>query len=779
MWQYLRIIGRHLTTPIFLIILFLSMVLLFLGERQDALFVTGAAVVNTLFGMIQEVRATLTLRKIELMSKPKVKILVGKKIKEVDYKEVKVGDVLLVEIGDEMPVDGQVLESSGLECDESILTGESRPVVKRAQDEVYASSIVVAGSAKILSVRVGDETKTGQMVKKLKNYTPQLTPLQKMLTSTIKNLTILSLIMAAVFYTVYSFNNVEFVKIVKTITTAAITVVPEGLLLASTVFLAYGSLKLTQAKVLPQKLSAIESMALINVLCVDKTGTLTSPEITFDELHWLTDLSLGQKTGFKTALGYLARESKSPNATTEALAREMPSGIGYRVLDELAFSSTKKMSGIKIKRLLGGYNIILGAPEFVGKIAKLSPTAKRQLEELNARGLRTLLLAALPMTAQFSDLDDKRPPKAQPIALVTLKNYLRDGVVETIEYLQTNGIAIKVISGDNPATVSFIARQAGIHRPDQAITGEQLESLDGEAWDRAILENTIFARVLPHQKEKIIATYKRHGFYTGMVGDGVNDALALKQSDLGVAMQAGAAATRRISDIVLLNNSFNSLPMGMELGNRIIQSIEMIACLFFHKIIFGVTLSILTLMSGLIYPFAPRHLTFMNMFLVTLPTLIFTIFPPLPRQRLNPKNFWKDTLLNVAPLGVLSGIGIYVVYATAITLAPAGSIGSATLTVLATTFFGMFAVRFINVIFDTRQTQSARLATISYVLASTMIALTSFGFQITRSFFSFYRPDFWSTVIATGFVVFVAMIQFKIAKLKRQSRQKVAVSKFA
>lgn len=233
MTQYLKIIRRHLTTPIFLIILFLSMVLLFLGERQDALFVTGAAVVNTLFGMIQEFRATITLRKIELMSKPKVKILSGKKILEVDYKEVKVGDVLLVEIGDEMPVDGQVLESSGLECDESILTGESRPVRKKAKDEVYASSIVVAGRAKVLSTRVGEETKTGQMVKKLKSYTPQLTPLQKMLSKTIQHLTLLSLVMAAVFYAVYSFNNVEFVKIVKTITTAAITVVPEGLLLAS------------------------------------------------------------------------------------------------------------------------------------------------------------------------------------------------------------------------------------------------------------------------------------------------------------------------------------------------------------------------------------------------------------------------------------------------------------------------------------------------------------------------------------------------------------------
>lgn len=409
------------------------------------------------------------------------------------------------------------------------------------------------------------------------------------------------------------------------------------------------------------------------------------------------------------------------------------------------------------------------------KIAKLSPAAKKQLDQLNAQGLRTLLLASLPMEAGFADLDKKNKPQAKPIAFITLKNYLRDGVVETIDYLQANGIAIKVISGDNPATVSFIAQQAGIARFEQTITGEELDKLKSDQWDQAVLTTTIFARVLPHQKEKIIATYKRHGFYTGMVGDGVNDALALKQSDLGVAMQAGAAATRRISDIVLLNNSFNSLPMGMELGNRIIQSIEMIACLFFHKIIFGVTLSVLTLMSGLIYPFAPRHLTFMNMFLVTLPTLIFTIFPPLPRQRLNPKNFWKDTLFNIAPLGVLSGIGIYGVYAISLMLAPQGAIGSATVTVLATTFFGMFAVKIINLIFDTRQSQSAKLATISYVLASTIIALTSFGFQITRNFFSFYQPDFWSTVIAAGFVAFVAAVQYRIAKLKRHSRQQVTV----
>ncbi len=779
MTQYIKILARHLLAPILLIILVLSAVLLFLGERQDALFVTGAAVVNALFGLIQEFRASMTLRKIELMSKPKVKVWREQQVVEVDYKEVAVGDVLMVEIGDEMPVDGEVLKSSGMECDESILTGEAQPVRKKAGDVVYASSIVVAGSARILTTQVGDATRTGKMVKRLKNYSPQLTPLQKMLAKTIQNLTILSLLMAVVFYVVYSFNSVEFVKIVKTITTAAITVVPEGLLLASTVFLAYGSLKLTQAKVLPQKLSAIESMALIDVLCVDKTGTLTSPEITFNEMHWLGEFSASAKKSYRLALGCLAREAKSPNATTAALAQEMSPALGYKVLDEMAFSSTRKMSGIKVQYLLGSHNIILGAPEFVAKFAKLTKADQTKIDQLNQRGLRTLLLVELPMEVGFADLEkiDGAELKAQAIALITLKNYLRDGVVEAIEYLQSNGIVIKVISGDNPATVAFIAKQAGIKKTESVITGETLEKLKPADWKKAVLDATIFARVLPHQKEKIIATYKQAGLYTGMVGDGVNDALALKQSDLGVAMRAGAAATRRISDIVLLNNSFNSLPMGMQLGNKIIQSIEMIACLFFHKIIFGVTLSVLTLASGLLYPFAPRHLTFMNMFLVTLPTIIFTIFPPLPRQRLNPKNFWRDTLLNIAPLAVVSGIGIYAVYVTMLALSPSKASGIATVTVLATTFFGMFAVRFINVIFDTRQSRSAKMAMLLYVIASSVIALTSFGFKFTREFFNFYQPDFWATIVSLILVVFVASLQYKIAKMKRQERRKTSVEK--
>lgn len=768
MLQYLQIFKRHFLTPIFMIIACLAAVLLFLGEKQDAWFLLSVVLINIIFGMVQEIRAHMALRKIELLSKPKLRVRRAGQVLELDYHEARVGDVLLVAIGDEIAVDGQILKATDLECDESILTGEARPVKKLKADPVYASSLVVAGQAEILVEAVGDDTKTGQMAKKLKNYQPQITPLQKMLTKTIQYLTMLALVLATIFYVVYHFNQVALTDTVKTIVTAAVTVVPEGLLLASTVFLAYGSLKLTQARVLPQKLSAIESMALLDVLCVDKTGTLTSPEITFNQCHFFEDYPQQTQRNYHKLLGVLGRETASPNQTSLALAEAMPKLTDYRVLDSLAFSSTKKMSGIAIAKGELQYRIVLGAPEFMTELAQLSADQQQLLNDLNQQGLRTLLLAELPADGSFDQLDRLR---ARPIAFVTLTNYLRDGVVETIDYLQDNNIAIKVISGDNPATVAFIAKQAGILHPERIITGQELEELNETEWTKTVLETTIFGRVLPHQKEKIIATFKAQGLHTGMVGDGVNDALALKQSDLGVAMYAGAAATRRISDIVLLNNSFNSLPAGMKLGNQIIQSIELIACLFFHKIVFGVTLSLLTLLTGVLYPFAPRHITFMNIFLVTLPTVVFTLFPPQPRQRLNPKYFWRDTLLTVAPLGVLSGLAIFISYVLLLTLAP-DSNGQATMVVIVATFFGMFLVKLINVIFDTRQTETSRLAGLVYVVSASAVALISFGFRLTRNFFNFNQPDFWSSLVVVAVVALVASLQYRLAISYRRRRQR-------
>ena len=349
------------------------------------------------------------------------------------------------------------------------------------------------------------------------------------------------------------------------------------------------------------------------------------------------------------------------------------------------------------------------------------------------------------------------------MGVIILTNELRTGVEETVDYLQKNGVSMRVISGDNPATVQYIAQKVGIKNSEKVTTGAELAKLGKKEWDKKVLTTTIFARVLPEQKERLIATFKKHGEFTGMVGDGVNDALALKKADLGVAMYAGAAASRRVADIVLLNNSFTSLPLGMKLGNRIMQAIEVISVLFFHKIVYGTILLLLTLVVGMRFPFDPRHVTFMNIFLVTLPTLMWTLFPPNPRHRVQTQHFWRDTLLAVLPIGVISGISVMTVYWLIYNLYPENRGDLSTTIVLVATFFGVYLVflasKMLGVVYDA----AAKTARALYITAVVVVATMSFGMPFVREFFNFTRPNWVFMWPALLVVAIAALLQYWLA----------------
>ncbi len=632
--DFLIIVRRNFVSPIVIAILLLGTTLLILGETRDAFFISFVIILNTLLAIVQEMRARLALKKLELMSAPHARRQTqNNTYEEVLYDRLQQGDVIKLQSGDEIPADGEVLESTGLEVDESMLTGESASVEKPTKSIVYAASAVVAGNAVVRVDAVGAATKAGAMTATLKRYTPQLTPLQKAISRAITFLTYGALALAFLIFVVYHASGLDAVTIFKTITSAAVTVVPEGLLLASSLLLAFGSLKLAQAKVLPQKLSAIEAMALLSVLCVDKTGTLTSDEISFESLK-LTSKSEKNEALIHDLIAIAT--SGGDNATSQAISAAVSLPKNYTVIDTLAFSSERKTSGVRTKLNDKTYTILIGAPEFLGKISSLPASLQKQINQATSEGQRVLLVALF---------DDQKTPikkvkKGEAAGIIVLKNALRVGVQDTVAYLQKNGVSLRVISGDNPETVKYVAREVGIANPDHVITGAELALLNDRAWDKTVQKTTIFARVLPEQKERLITTFQKAGAFTGMVGDGVNDALALKKANLGVAMFSGASASRRVADIVLLNNSFTALPLGMHLGNRIMQAIEVIAVLFFHKIIYGVILLLTTLALGLRFPFDPRHITFMNIFLVTLPTIMWTLFPPSPQHRVQPKHHY-------------------------------------------------------------------------------------------------------------------------------------------
>ena len=792
MQDYLDIIKRNLLSPIVLAIFLLAGALIYVREYRDAWFISVVIVVNSLIGIVQEIRAKRVLHRLELMSAPRARVLRDGQAVEVPYDSLVVGDEIILRAGDELPADATVMVSKGLELNESMLTGESAAIEKAAGDTVLAATTVLAGEGTARVTAVGDQTKAGAISQVLKRYKPELTPLQVAIWRAITFLTYGAIVLATLIFIVYYFSGDDVVIILKTITSAAVTVVPEGLLLASSLLLAFGSLRLAQAKVLPQKLAAIEAMALLNLLAVDKTGTLTSDEVTlervvaFDEImpeNSVPDTS--EKSAAQAAAGsparrfseiklseaasaiasfaaLIAHETSGGNITGQAILTEITPPKHADIIEVMAFSSARKMAGVRAKIDGKTRTLMMGAPEFVAKLAPVDTMLQRQLDEWADSGLRVLMLAEFEdETTKLKDLPDG---SGRAIGAVILRNSLRDGVIDTVKFLQEQGVVIRVISGDNPRTVQHIAREAGIANPDKAILGSALAGLSDKAFNKAADEHTIFARVLPEQKERLIAHFKQSGKFTGMVGDGVNDALALKKSDLGVAMYAGAPASRRVADIILLNNSFTSLPIGMKLGNRIMQAIEVIATLFFHKIIYGVVLLLSTMLVGLNYPYAPRHITFLNIFLVTMPTIMWTLFPPRPRHRVNPAHFWRDTLQAVAPIALLTGLTVAFTYWSGVTLHPHQAAEAATMTVLTATFFGIYLVFLVGPMLGVILDKRAHLARMLYMMGVLFVTLVSFGVEPLRQFFDFTVPNItllWPGIAA---IVIVALVQWWLAR---------------
>lgn len=758
MTDFLIIIRRNFLSPIVIAIFILALTLFLLNERRDALFLSSVITINTIIGVVQEIRARLALRKLELMNAPMAHLINNDgSLHDIMFDELLINNRVMLKLGDEVPADGIIEKSDGLELDESMLTGESAPIEKSKGTIAYAASSVVAGSAEMRVTAIGETTKVGIMSSTLKRYRPQLTPLQKAIWRAITFLTYGALFLAVLIFVVYYSSGQDAIKIFKTITSAAVTIVPEGLLLASSLLLAFGSLRLAQAKVLPQKLAAIEAMALLNVLCVDKTGTLTSDEISFESFEKFNTCNVP----IHELVGIIAKETSSGSTTGDAVIQGMPAPNQYEVLEVLAFSSSRKLSGVKTKFGGKNYSVIMGAPEFVSKKALLSSDQQTKIKHLTSVGKRVLLVAVFKNTkTSLRDLPDNSGIAA---GILVLTNELREGVKKTVSYLQQKGVSIKVISGDNPNTVGYIASMAGINDYQKVITGSELEKVGKNDWDEVVAKTTIFARVFPEQKERLIGTFRKKKLFTGMVGDGVNDALAIKKANLGIAMYSGAVATRRVADIVLLNNSFNSLPMGMKLGNRIIQAIEVIATLFFHKIIYGVILLLSTLVLGIVFPFEPRHITFMNIFMVTLPTIMWTLFTPVPMHRISPNYFWRDTLFAVAPIAVLSGALVTTVYTVLHSVYPNDLSGVATSTVLIATLFGVYLVFLMPHMFDLKNDKKAQFARGFYVLTVLFVMIPSLGLSSLRGFFDFTAPawrDTWQLV----FLIFgVAIIQWWLA----------------
>ena len=623
----------------------LFVVTLATGRIQDAAFF-GVVVTNALIGIVQETRAKHTLDRLAVLNAPTARVLRDGTVDEVAIGDVVLDDVLLLRAGDQVPADGPLIDADGLEVDESMLTGESDPVAKDPGDEVLSGAIVVAGNGSFTATGVGPHAYARRIAADAKVFTRARSELQDAIDRLITYATWVivgstPLLLWSQWRTTDGWRDAVSGSVA-----ALVGMVPEGLVLLTSISFLLAAVKLARRQVLVQELPAVEGLARVDVVCLDKTGTLTEGDITFDELHALGGHGAEEA---RVALAAFAADPEA-NATAKAIAEALPAPDGWVRTEAVPFSSARKWSAVAF-RDQGWW--ALGAPDV------LLPTAdmiRGQVGALAATGRRVVLLgrSRAPLSA------DGPAPALEPVALVTLKERIRPDAAETLRYFADQGVAIKVLSGDNPVTVGHIAAEVGLDVGDP-IDARSLPD-DQEGLAGVVEEHAVFGRVSPQQKRSFVRALQAGGHTVAMTGDGVNDALALKDADIGVAMGSGAPATRAVAQLVLLDSRFSHLPSVLGEGRRVIANIERVANLFVTKNVYAFLLVVATSIAGFPYPFLPRHLTLVSSLTIGIPAFFLALGPSGERHR---RGFLRRVLRLALPSGVAIAGTIFVTYVVA------------------------------------------------------------------------------------------------------------------
>ncbi len=674
------ILRANFITPINGLIGVLAAIVLVFGSWPDALF-AGVIIANTIIGTIQELRAKRTLDRLSLINRARSRVVRDGATAEIDPARIVRDDSVLLHPGDRIVVDGPVTESRNLEIDESLLTGEADPVAKAPGDEVRSGSFVVAGTGLFRAEKIGTESYASKLVEEASRFTRTDSELQNGINRFIKLISWL-IIPIAILLIVSQLQELEGFRATIVSTVAGIVpMIPEGLVLLTSIAFAVGIIRLGQRKCLVQELPAIEGLARTDVLCLDKTGTLTEGGMDVQDVR-----PLPGATGADEALAALVAADDSPNPTMQALAdhlRENGDGDpGWRVIDTMPFSSARKWSGV---RFTDNGTWLLGAPDVL-----LAPDDPAALEAdlLGAEGLRVLVLA----TAESATTTDGAAG-VRPQALVVLRQRLRTTAAETLEYFKEQGVRVKIISGDSPAAVGAVASQLGVEGAGDTVDARRLPD-DPEELAEVLEANTVFGRVQPQQKRDFVGALQARGRTVAMTGDGVNDVLALKDSDLGIAMGSGSPAARSVAQIVLLDDEFATLPHVVAEGRRVLGNIERVANLFLTKTVYGIALALFIALGAvgawiagndqIPYPFLPRHATLINAFTIGIPAFFLALAPTFDRAR---TGFIGRVLRFAIPAGLCCAIPTFIVYL--LSLARDGTAGDLPQTTAAITLFSI------------------------------------------------------------------------------------------
>ena len=623
----------------------LLVVILLIGEPQDGLF--GIVLIsNALIGIIQEIRAKRTLDRLAVLSEPRVRVIREGEVREVSVDDVVLDDLVEVRTGDQIPADGVVRATTALQVDESLLTGESDPVDKNVGDPVLSGSFVVAGSGRFQATAVGDDAYARKLAAEARRFTLTKSELMDGLNRILRYVTwAIFPVTVLLLVSQYSAND-DWRDAVSGTVAGIVGMVPQGLVLLTSVAFGVAAVTLAARKVLVQELPAVEGLARVDIVCFDKTGTLTDGSIVFDRIE-----RLDEDAPVEAALAALGT-AEDRNATLNAIAEAFPPRETWERTAAVPFSSARKWSAATF-RDHGTW--VLGAPELIWP--RRDDDVMQKVDQFAATGLRVLLLARTDAALDGENL----PSGLRPAALVLLEEQVRPDASDTVAYFAQQGVALKVISGDSPRTVGAVAARVGMPHADKPFDARDLPE-DLDELGALLEERSVFGRVTPHQKQGMVKALQARGHAVAMTGDGVNDALALKLADIGVAMGSGAPATRSVAQLVLLDNRFATMPGVVAEGRRVTANIERVANLFITKTVWATLLAIAVGIVLWPYPFLPRHLTIIDTLTIGVPAFFLALAP---NTRRYVAGFVERVLRFAIPAGIVAATATFTAFAVA------------------------------------------------------------------------------------------------------------------
>ncbi|MDQ8704661.1 HAD-IC family P-type ATPase [Streptomyces sp. LHD-70] len=643
------IVRANVLTRFNLIIGVLWVIMMFVAPWQDTFF--GYVILaNTGIGIIQELRAKKTLDNLAVIGETRPTVRRDGRAAEISTSEIVLGDLIEIGPGDKIVVDGACVETDSLEVDESLLTGEADPVVKKPGDVMMSGSFVVAGGGAFTATKVGREAYAAQLAEEASRFTLVHSELRSGISTILKYVTWL-MVPTSIGLVISQLvvKNDEFKESIAYTVGGIVPMIPEGLVLLTSMAFAIGVIRLGRKQCLVQELPAIEGLARVDTVCLDKTGTLTEGGMDVTEVRPLH----GADEAYVTkVLGALGESDPRPNASLQAIIDAYPDSEEWRCIESLPFSSARKYSGASFSEGDGETSTwLLGAPDV------LLPAADAlldEIEDLNHQGLRVLLLARGGTDLDAPDVS----AGARPHALVVLEQRLRPDASDTLRYFEEQSVQAKVISGDNAISVGAVAAKLDLPGAERTVDARTLPKEQGEMAE-ALDANAVFGRVTPQQKRDMVGALQSKGHTVAMTGDGVNDVLALKDADIGVSMGSGSEATKAVAQIVLLNNSFATLPSVVAEGRRVIGNITRVATLFLVKTVYSVLLALLVVCTQVEYLFLPRHLTLLSTLTIGVPAFFLALAPNKERAK---AHFVRRVMRYAIPGGIIAALATFSTY---------------------------------------------------------------------------------------------------------------------